>query len=42
MLCAQDVVAVLRKRGVASQFPLFCKIHQIAFEGAPVSEIVSF
>jgi hypothetical protein len=39
---AQDVVSVLRKRGVSSKFPLICKIHQIAFEGAPVQEIVSF
>jgi len=41
-ITAQDVAKVLRKKGVAHKFPLLSKIHQIAFEGAPVTDIVKF
>ena len=33
-------MVVLKAKGVEDQFPLFSKIHEIAFEGKPVSEIV--
>ncbi len=39
-LTAQDVMTVLKAKGVVEQFPLFARIHQIAFEGADPSTIV--
>jgi len=39
-ITSKDVMVVLKAKGVEDQFPLFSKIHEIAFEGKPVSEIV--
>lgn len=41
-ITVQDVHKVLRKKGVAAKFPLLSKIHAIAYEGAPASDIVKF
>ncbi len=37
---AKEVYALLESRGVLSQFPLMSTIHDIAFRGRPVEEIV--
>jgi len=39
-ITAKDVMVVLKAKGVADQFPLFSKIHAIAFEDAPVEGII--
>jgi glycerol-3-phosphate dehydrogenase (NAD+) len=36
---AQEVVEVLNSQGCASQFPLFCAVFEVAFEGKPTSRI---
>merc|ERR1711988_195148 len=39
-ITSNDVMVVLKAKGVENEFPLFKRIHQIAFEGAPVETIV--
>ncbi|KAL1518745.1 hypothetical protein AB1Y20_003030 [Prymnesium parvum] len=39
-ITCKDVMTVLRAKGVADQFPLFKRIHEIAFEGLPVEKII--
>jgi len=38
-ITCEDVMAVLRKKGLVDEFPLFTRIHEIAFEGKPPSAI---
>lgn len=38
---AMDVMKALKAMKVETQFPLFCKIHAIAFEGADPAELVT-
>jgi len=37
---SEDVMTALKKAGVEAQFPLFCAIFKIAFEGAPVPSLI--
>jgi len=39
-ITAKDVMVVLKNKGVAGDFPLFARIHEIAFEGKDPSSIV--
>mmetsp|Transcript_54523 Transcript_54523/g.90402 ORF Transcript_54523/g.90402 Transcript_54523/m.90402 type:complete len:370 (+) Transcript_54523:30-1139(+) len=39
-ITAKDVMVVLKKKGLIKEFPLFTKIHEIAFEGKPASTII--
>ena len=39
---AKDVMTCIRKVGAEREFPLFCAIHAIAFEGAPPMSIVQW
>jgi len=39
-ITSKDVMVVLKNKGVADEFPLFKRIHEIAFEGAPVESII--
>ena len=36
---AKDVMACIKKLGCEKDFPLFCAIHKIAFEGAPPASL---
>ena len=33
-------MVVLKTKGLEKEFPLFTKIHEIAFEGKPASSII--
>ena len=37
---AKDVMTCIKKLGCEKDFPLFCAIHKIAFEGAKPESIV--
>merc|ERR1712151_1344920 len=39
-ITAKDVMTVLKNKGMEAEFPLFTRIHEIAFEGKPASSIV--
>uniref|UniRef100_A0A7S4KFR2 Glycerol-3-phosphate dehydrogenase [NAD(+)] n=1 Tax=Prymnesium polylepis TaxID=72548 RepID=A0A7S4KFR2_9EUKA len=39
-ITCKDVMVVLKNKGVEDQFPLFKRINEIAFEGAPVETII--
>ena len=39
-ITSKDVMVVLKAKSLADQFPLFTRIHEIAFEGKPVSSII--
>ena len=39
-ITAKDVMVVLQSKNLAKEFPLFTRIHEIAFEGKPVSSII--
>ena len=39
-ITAKDVATVLTSKGKEAEFPLFMRIHEIAFEGKPVSSII--
>merc|ERR1719478_1851333 len=39
-ITAKDVSTVLKAKGKEAEFPLFMRIHEIAFEGKPVSSII--
>ena len=39
-ITSKDVMVVLQSKGLAKEFPLFTRIHEIAFEGKPPSQIV--
>jgi len=39
-ITAKDVMVVLRAKGLTDEFPLFSRIHDIAFEGKPVETII--
>ena len=39
-ITSKDVMVVLNSKKLAKEFPLFTRIHEIAFEGKPPSAIV--
>merc|ERR1711957_614730 len=39
-ITAKDVATVLKTKGKEAEFPLFMRIHEIAFEGKAVSSII--
>merc|ERR1719486_1340926 len=39
-ITAKDVMVVLRSKGLVDEFPLFTRIHEIAFEGKPCESII--
>jgi len=39
-ITAKDVMVVLKAKGMVDEFPLFARIHDIAFEGKPCSSII--
>ena len=39
-ITSKDVDIVLKSKNLNKEFPLFSKIHEIAFEGKPASAIV--
>ena len=39
-ITAKDVATVLTSKGKEAEFPLFMRIHEIAFEGKHVSSII--
>ena len=39
-ITAKDVMVVLQSKNLAKEFPLFTRIHEIAFEGKAPSSIV--
>ena len=39
-ITAKDVMVVLKAKGLVDEFPLFSRIHAIAFEGAPTESII--
>jgi glycerol-3-phosphate dehydrogenase (NAD+) len=39
-ITSKDVMVVLKAKNLAAEFPLFTRIHEIAFEGKPPSSIV--
>jgi glycerol-3-phosphate dehydrogenase (NAD+) len=39
-ITAKDVMVVLREKGLVNEFPLFSRIHEIAFEGKPAETLI--
>ena len=39
-ITAKDVMVVLRSKGLVEEFPLFSRIHEIAFEGKPAETLI--